>query len=171
MFKLKDFKESFFLFIANSLPRFNFFNSQRFKIIKLAGININGKCKIWSGFDIRPIGYASNLTIERNTFINRNFRAAMPLNGKILIKENVSIGPNVMLETAYHGFKLEDRKKTYSKSIVIGKNVWIGAGSIILAGVEIGDNSIVAAGSVVRKSVPSNVLVAGVPAIVKKNLN
>jgi acetyltransferase-like isoleucine patch superfamily enzyme len=49
--------------------------------------------------------------------------------------------------------------------IVIGKNCWIGLNSIILRGVTIGDNSIVAAGSVVTKSVPPNTIVAGNPAV------
>lgn len=48
--------------------------------------------------------------------------------------------------------------------IVVGRNVWIGSNSTILQGVTIGDNSIIAAGSVVTKDVPANAIVAGVPA-------
>lgn len=54
--------------------------------------------------------------------------------------------------------------------VVIGANVWIGIGAIILRGVEIGDNSIVAAGAVVTRSVPPNVIVAGNPARVVREL-
>lgn len=54
--------------------------------------------------------------------------------------------------------------------VVIGRNVWIGIGSIVLRGVTIGDNSIVAAGSVVTKSVPPNTLVAGNPAVPIKEI-
>ena len=50
----------------------------------------------------------------------------------------------------------------------IGDNVWVGARSVILPGVKIGNNVVVAAGSVVTKDVPDNVMVAGVPAVVKK---
>jgi len=64
-----------------------------------------------------------------------------------------------------------DRKNTYSKSITIGNHVWIGAGAIILAGVNIGEHSVIAAGSVVTTDVQSNVMVAGVPAVFKKKLN
>ena len=53
---------------------------------------------------------------------------------------------------------------------MIGKDVWIGARAIILPGVHIGDYSVVAAGSVVTKDVPSGVLVAGAPAVIKKRL-
>ncbi len=50
-----------------------------------------------------------------------------------------------------------------AKPITIGNNVWIGAGSTILAGVTIGDNTVIGAGSVVKKSIPSNVVAVGVP--------
>ena len=60
----------------------------------------------------------------------------------------------------------------YKKApVVIGDNVWIGANVTILPGVTIGDYVVVAAGAVVTKDVPSGVLVAGVPAIVKKRFN
>jgi len=54
--------------------------------------------------------------------------------------------------------------------VVIGRNCWIGSKAFVLKGVTIGDNSIVAAGSVVTKSVPANVLVGGVPAKVLRDL-
>jgi maltose O-acetyltransferase len=55
--------------------------------------------------------------------------------------------------------------------VVIGDNVWVGARAVILPGVKIGNNVVVAAGSVVTKDIPDNCLVAGVPAIVKKQIN
>jgi acetyltransferase-like isoleucine patch superfamily enzyme len=58
----------------------------------------------------------------------------------------------------------------YPAPIIIGNNVWIGSNSTILPGVVIGDNSIIGAGSVVTKNVPSNVIVAGVPAKVIKKI-
>ena len=60
--------------------------------------------------------------------------------------------------------------KPMNAPVIIGNNCWIGARSIILPGVTIGDYSIVAAGSVVTKDVPSGVLVAGNPAVIKKKL-
>lgn len=168
---LKEIRETFFIVIANNLPRLNMFNKYRYKILRYSGVNIIGPCTIWSGFDIRPIGNASNLTIEKGVFVNRFFRCAVPGNSKVYIGEGTAIGPNVMIETAYHGVELKNRKETCTKSVRIGKNVWVGAGSIILAGVEISDNSIIAAGSVVTENVGSNILVAGVPAIFKKAIN
>jgi acetyltransferase-like isoleucine patch superfamily enzyme len=63
--------------------------------------------------------------------------------------------------------KLHDLKE---QEVVIGDNVWIGAGSIILKGVTIGENTIVGAGSVVVKSLPANVMAAGNPARIIKQL-
>lgn len=165
---LHEGNESFFIYLANNLPRFSFLNRYRAKLLRLSGVNILGKCTVWSGFDVRPIGHASNVTISKNVFINRNFRCAVPAGAKVMIEEGVAIGPNVMIETACHGVSVAERKTTFSKSVIIERNSWIGAGVIVLAGVTIGENSIVSAGAVVTKNVPKNVLVAGVPAIVKK---
>lgn len=55
--------------------------------------------------------------------------------------------------------------------VVLGENVFIGAHATVIPDVKIGENSIVAAGSVVTRNVPPNVMVAGIPAVVKKNLN
>lgn len=54
--------------------------------------------------------------------------------------------------------------------VVIGDNVWVGARAVILPGVKIGNNVVIAAGSVVNKDVPDNCLVAGVPAVIKKRI-
>src|SRR5215210_7419554 len=62
------------------------------------------------------------------------------------------------------------RPKLRTAPVVIGDNVWIGMNAIVLKGVSIGENSVVAAGSVVSKDVPSNVVVAGNPAITVKRL-
>ena len=57
------------------------------------------------------------------------------------------------------------------KEIIIGDNVWIGANAVVLPGVKIGNGVVVAAGSVVNCDIPDNVMVAGVPAKIKKQLN
>ena len=54
--------------------------------------------------------------------------------------------------------------------VIIGADVWVGANSTILPGVTIGDFSVIAAGAIVTKDVPSGVLVAGNPAVIKKKL-
>jgi acetyltransferase-like isoleucine patch superfamily enzyme len=108
------------------------------------------------------------ITIGKNVFINH---ACTFLDmGGITIEDNVLIGPKVNLITENHPIKPEDRKSLICKPIVIKRNVWIGAGAIILPGVTVGENSIVAAGSVVTKDVPMNTVVGGVPARIIKVL-
>jgi acetyltransferase-like isoleucine patch superfamily enzyme len=58
-----------------------------------------------------------------------------------------------------------------TKKIIVGNNVWIGAKSVILPGVSIGDNAVVAAGSIVNRNVEANALVGGVPARFIKYIN
>src|SRR5207248_10050585 len=63
------------------------------------------------------------------------------------------------------------RPKRETRSVKISDNVWIGMNAIVLKGVTIGENSVVAAGAVVTKSVPANCIVAGYPAVVVKNFS
>jgi acetyltransferase-like isoleucine patch superfamily enzyme len=84
--------------------------------------------------------------------------------GGITIEDDVLIGPQVKLVTENHPVDPANRKSLDLKSIVIQKNAWIGAGAVILLGVTIGENSIVAAGAVVTQDVPSNTIVGGIPA-------
>lgn len=84
---------------------------------------------------------------------------------EVRIGDNCLIGPNVGIYTAGHDITPKDRHKTgYAKPINIGRNVWIGGHCTIIGGVSIGDNSIIAAGSVVTKDVPTNTIYGGNPA-------
>ena len=75
------------------------------------------------------------------------------------------IGPNVSIITSSHPLEPSQRRAfVIAKPIVIGRNVWIAAGATIVGGVSVGENSVVAAGSVVTKDVPPNTLVGGNPA-------
>jgi acetyltransferase-like isoleucine patch superfamily enzyme len=66
--------------------------------------------------------------------------------------------------------KRPERPKLLTRPVKIHDNVWVGMGAVILKGVEIGENSVVAAGAIVTKSVPPNVVVAGNPAVIVKQL-
>ena len=103
-----------------------------------------------------------NIEVGKNVFINSccNFQDQ----GGIRIGDNTFVGHKVIMATLNHGFAPEDRATLYPAPIIIGKNVWIGSGSTIIAGVTVGDNSIIAAGSVVTKDVAADSVVAGVPA-------
>lgn len=85
-------------------------------------------------------------------------------NDKLTIGNRVLIASHVVISTAGHPITPPRWNKVETGPIVIGDEVWIGAGSIILPRVTIGNNCVVAAGSVVTKDVPQNSVVAGVPA-------
>lgn len=82
---------------------------------------------------------------------------------RVVIGDNVRIGPNARLLAAGHDVDSRDFKEL-GGDIHVGNDCWIGAGAMILAGVRLGNGSVVAAGSVVSRDVPANAVVAGVPA-------
>ena len=108
------------------------------------------------------------IKIGKNVFINH---ACTFLDmGGITIEDNVLIGPKVNLITENHPLNPADRKALITKPIIIKKNAWIGAAATILAGVTIGENSVIAAGAVVSKDVPDNVVAGGIPAKIIKTI-
>jgi acetyltransferase-like isoleucine patch superfamily enzyme len=91
--------------------------------------------------------------------------------GGLEIADDVMIGPNVSIITSGHPVEPSQRRNgVIAKPIVIERNVWIAAGATIIGGVTVGENSVVAAGSVVTKSVPPNTLVGGNPARVIRSI-
>ncbi|MES2207636.1 MAG: sugar O-acetyltransferase [Pseudomonadota bacterium] len=105
----------------------------------------------------------NEISIGKNVFINQN--CTFYDLGGLDIADDVMIGPNVSILTASHPLEPSQRRNTtIGKPIVIEKNVWIAAGATIIGGVTVGENSVVAAGSVVTKDVSPNTLVGGNPA-------
>lgn len=104
----------------------------------------------------------------KNVFVN--YGCGFMDRGGITIEDDVLIGPNVSLITENHAEVPELRRHVYSNPILIKRKAWIGAGAIILPGVTIGENAIVAAGAVVSKDVPDNTIVGGVPAKVIRKI-
>jgi len=88
------------------------------------------------------------------------------------IGDNVLCAPYVQIYTAYHPVDPNIRLtgKELAAPIKIGNNVWIGGGAIICPGVSIGDNTTIGAGSVVTKNIPENVVAAGNPCRVIREL-
>lgn len=115
------------------------------------------------------INYGKHTKIGKNVFIN--FDCTFLDLGGITIEDNVLIAPKVSLLSEGHPVSPEDRHSLLVGHIHIKKNAWIGAGAIILQGVTIGENSIVAAGAVVSTNVPDNTIVGGIPAKVIKEIN
>ncbi|WP_343304830.1 sugar O-acetyltransferase [Chitinophaga niabensis] len=105
----------------------------------------------------------TEIRIGQNVFVNQN--CTFYDLGGLDIGDDVMIGPNVSIITTGHPLEPSQRRGiTIGKPIVIERNVWIAAGAIIIGGVTIGENSVVAAGAVVTKDVPPNTLVGGNPA-------
>lgn len=138
------------------------------KLLKKIVPNMGEKCKLTQPFFCE---YGDRLILGDRVFINRNSYFGNHEN--VEIGDDTAIGPNCVVVTVDHGdgtLKTLVNRESIVSGIKIGKNVWIGANCTILKGVTIGDNSIVAAGAVVTKDVPSAVMVAGVPAQIKKYL-
>lgn len=112
------------------------------------------------------VNIGANVKIGKNVSIMYNLLCMSA--GGITIEDGALIAANCSLISNNHDFK--ERAILTCKPVVIKKKAWIGAGSTILPGVTVGENAIVAAGSVVTKDVAPNTLVAGVPAKFIKNV-
>lgn len=120
----------------------------------------------------------SNVNIERGARITPEVRVGngsgiginCELYGPVSIGDNVMMGPECVFYTQNHRHEMESDlpfgKQGYEdpKPIMIGSNVWIGRRAMFMPGSGVGDNCVVAAGSVVTKVFPSNVVIGGVPA-------
>lgn len=130
--------------------------------------------EIGDGVDIRPplrVDYGSHIRIGARTFANYGLIALDV--APITIGEDVQIGTNVQLLTPTHPVDPQPRRDKWeaAEPIVIGDNVWLGSGAIVLPGVTIGDNTVVGAGSVVTRDLPANVVAVGNPARVVRTIS
>lgn len=141
---------------------FQSYKNNRDILNKIFETNLDESVIIMPSFHI-DIG---NVEFGKNVFINKNC-TIMDIGG-VVIEDNVQIAHNVSIITPNHDFN--NRNILIPKRITIKKNVWIGTAAIILPGVSIGENSIVAAGAVVNKDVPSGTIVGGNPAKVIKEI-
>lgn len=102
-----------------------------------------------------------------------NFNLTLVDDTHIYVGDYSKFGPNVVIATAGHPILPELREKAYQYNapVKIGKCVWLGAGVIVLPGIEIGDNCVIGAGSVVTKNVPANCVAVGNPCRVIREIN
>ena len=106
--------------------------------------------------------FGKNLALSKNIFINIGCR--FQDSGGITIGDGTLIGHGSTLTTLNHQIDPERRTDMLPAPITIGRKVWLGAGVTVVPGITIGDGAIVGAGSVVTKDVPTDAIVAGVPA-------
>ncbi len=115
--------------------------------------------------------YGTNIMIGDQVFFNFNCVVldVMPVE----IGSRTLIGPNVQIYTATHPLDHKERASglEYAKPVTIGEDVWIGGSAVICPGVSIGDRTVIGAGSVVTKDIPSDVFAAGNPCKVIRKLN
>jgi maltose O-acetyltransferase len=118
--------------------------------------------------------YGPWVTIGKDTWIGPDVRIHTNAIAGVQIGANVDIAPSVVISSGTHdiGTRFRRAGNGAGEPVVVGDGTWIGTGSVLLAGARIGTGSIVAGGSVViRGTYPDNVLLAGVPAVVKRNLS
>lgn len=101
-----------------------------------------------------------------------NFNLTLVDDAHIYVGDYCMFAPNVVISTAGHPIDPELREKAYQYNldVHIGKNVWIGAGAIVMPGITIGDNSVIGAGSVVTRDIPPNVVAFGNPCRVMREI-
>ncbi|WP_109694989.1 acyltransferase [Chitinophaga deserti] len=131
--------------------------------------------------EVRPGSYivgCSQISLGERVVIRpaSHLHAASPDGGlNIIVEDDVLIGSGVHIYVGNHAFgdpdiPIIDQGHSAAKPVRIRKGAWIGANVILLPGVEIGENSVIAAGAVVTKSVPARVVAGGTPAKVLKEI-
>ena len=114
--------------------------------------------------------YGSDIQIGENFYTNHN---CIILDGApVVFGDNVFIAPNCTFSTAGHPLDVEQRNEglEYAYPITVGDNVWFGASVTVLPGVTIGSNTVIGAGSVVNRDIPSGVVAAGNPCRVLRTI-
>lgn len=135
-------------------------------LVKLLG-NIHGSCTVIAPF---YCDYGYNIEVGEGFFANHN--TVILDCGKVSFGSNVLIGPNCGFYTAGHPVDTERRNGglEYAWPITVGDNVWFGGGVQVLPSVTIGSNVVIGAGSVVTKDIPDNVVAAGNPCRVLREI-
>lgn len=153
------------IFIFMPETRFFFFKS---RLLRFSGVSVGDNVRVCSSVHILGNGI---LSIGSDTWVGAH--TLISSSSKVTIGSCVDIGPKVFIGTGTHYI---DALGTHvagaglNKDVSIEDGVWLGAACLILPGVTVGRQSVVAAGAVVTKNVPPHVIVAGVPAVVIRKL-
>lgn len=171
IFVLRFFPRKILLAIWSLTDNFKgyLFLAYRYAVVKILAISCGENVYIGPNVELRHINkmeFGSNISIHRFCY----FDAA----GGLKIGNDVSIAHNTSILTTNHvwdnpNIPIKDQEVSYSR-VTLEDDVWIGCGCRILSGVTIHTRSVVAAGSIVTKDVPSNVVVGGVPAKILKEI-
>ena len=137
--------------------------------------NCCGKCLqrlvrgVTSKLLLRQLGRQN---VHFGSHIYANYNLVLVDDCEIFVDDHVMIGPNVVLCTATHPVEPNLRRKQaqYNLPVHIHENAWIGANCVIMPGVSIGENTVIGAGSVVTRDIPSNVVAYGNPCRVMREI-
>ncbi len=191
----------FSLKLGKKIP-FKIYGSAAIKIKKSAKLNLNGRLNIGlkkneAVVSVLPVnlflGNNSNTSLGHSVCLGPGVNIIVKDNASLIIgngtyftsdlhleaEQEIKIGENcaiswgtTIIDSNHHHIILENKKQDFKGKVLIGNHVWIGCNVTILKDSIIGDNSIVAAGSIVRGSFPPNSLIVGNPAVVaKSNIN
>ena len=114
--------------------------------------------------------YGYNMKLGEKVFFN--FNCVVLDVAEVTIGSRTLFGPNVQIYTATHPIdhKVRASGLEFAKPISIGEDVWVGGSAVICPGVNIGDRSVIGAGSVVTRDIPADVFAAGNPCKVIRHL-
>lgn len=114
--------------------------------------------------------YGTNMVIGENVFFNFNCIVLDVM--QVTIGSRTLFGPNVQIYTATHPVNYKERASglEFAKPVIIGEDAWIGGSAVICPGVTIGDRTVIGAGSVVTRDIPSDVFAAGNPCKIIRTL-
>jgi len=118
-----------------------------------------------------PFYFAYGTHIKPGNGVYINVNCTFIDDGLITLGDHVMFGPCVTIATVGHPINPEMRMYMYTDAVEIGNNCWIGANAVICPGVHIGDNTVIGAGSIVTSDIPANVVAAGNPCRVIREIN
>ena len=135
--------------------------AERSEMLKKLFAEVGENCYIESPYFANWGGH--HVHLGSNVYANAGLKLVDDTH--IYVGDCTMFGPNVVIATAGHPIDPELRSKglQYNLPVHIGKNCWLGAGVIVMPGVTIGDNTVIGAGSIVTKDIPSNVVAVGNP--------
>lgn len=153
--------------IVFSLPRHQVFNIIKSNYMRIQGAKVGRNITFYPGIRINPC-----MKIHIGDYVDLAWDVIITTTGEVEIGDRALIGYRTQILSANH--VIPENKGTIfgaghiAKKVVIKNDVWIGANCVIVAGVTIGEGSVVAAGSVVTKDIPPFMIVGGVPAKIIK---
>ena len=142
--------------------------AERYEMLKKLFAEVGENCYIESPYFANWGGH--HVHLGANVYANAGLKLVDDTH--IYIGDCTMLGPNVVIATAGHPIDPELRSKglQYNLPVHIGRNCWLGAGVIVMPGVTIGDNTVIGAGSIVTKDIPSGVVAVGNPCRVMREV-